>query len=495
MAEFFDGKLSIRYPHKLFIGGQWVEPASDKRLELMSPVTEQATGTVAEAVEADVDRAVAAAREAFDRGPWPRMSPAERGVYLGRLSEKLKERAEELAHAWSGQIGTLFPFAQALTMATIGMIDQWVQHAPNYVWQEERPSSIPGHVSIKISEPVGVVATIAPWNGPFFGIGIKVVPALLAGCTVVMKPSPETPLEAYIISECIEAAGFPPGVVNLVPADREVSDYLVRQPDIDKVSFTGSTAVGKRIASVCGERVARVTLELGGKSAAIVLDDADIDQVTSILAPTVTMACGQFCGNVTRHLISRKRYDGYVEALAAKLKTIQVGDPYDPASQMGPLAMKRQFDRVAGYIDKGLAEGARLITGGGRPAGFDRGYYFEPTLFANVDNRSKIAQEEIFGPVICAIPYDDVDDAIRIANDSRYGLVGAVFTQDTDLAYHVARSVRTGSMSQNSLLTDFALGYGGFKESGLGREGGVDAVLPYLETKGVVLTAMPSKLD
>jgi len=494
MADFFNGKVSIRHPYKLFIGGEWVEPASGKRLEMVSPVTEQVTGSVAEAVEADVDRAVAAARKAFDHGPWPRMSAAERGVYLSRLTDKLKERADELAHAWAGQIGTLLPFAQAMTPATIGMMDQWAQQAAHYVWQEQRPSSYPGHVSIKVSEPVGVVAAIAPWNGPFFALAVKLAPALLAGCTLVVKPSPETPLETFIICECVEAAGFPPGVVNQIPADRAVSDYLIHQPGIDKVSFTGSSAVGKRIAAVCGERVARVTLELGGKSAAILLDDADIEKVTSHLAPTMTMACGQFCGNLTRHLVSRRRHDDYVQSLATKLKAIQVGDPYDPSSQMGPLAMKRQFDRVAGYIEKGLAEGATLVTGGNRPAQFGRGYFFAPTLFANVDNRTTIAQEEIFGPVACVISYDGLDDAIRLANESRYGLVGAVFTNDVDTAYHVARSVRTGSMSQNTLLTDFAMGYGGFKESGLGREGGIDAVLPYLETKGVVLTGAPSKI-
>lgn len=494
MVDFFDGKVSVRHPHKLFIGGEWVEPASDKRLELVSPVTEKVTGTVAEAVAADVDRAVDAARKAFDTGPWPRMSAAERGVYLARLSEKLKERSEELAHCWSGQIGALFPFSQAMTSATSFMIDQWAEQSANYVWQEEHTSSNPGKISIKVSEPVGVTAAIAPWNGPFFSLMIKVAPALIAGCTILIKPSPETPLEAYILCECVEAVGFPVGVINLIPADREVSDYLVHQAGVDKVSFTGSTPVGKRIAAACAERVARVTLELGGKSVAIVLDDADIDAVTTNLAATVTMACGQFCGNVTRHLVSRRRHDEYVGALAAKFRAIKIGDPYDPTSQMGPLAMKRQYDRVADYVQKGISDGATLVTGGGRPSGLDHGYYFEPTLFANVDNSLAISQEEIFGPVICVIPYDDIDDAIRIANDSRYGLTGAIFTDDVDLAYRIAQSVRTGSISQNSLMTDFALGFGGFKESGVGREGGVDAVIPFLETKVVVLDQSPSKL-
>ena len=493
MVDFLDGKVSVRHPDKFFIGGDWVDPSTSKRIELVSPVTEQVYGTVAEAAEADVERAVAAARKAFDQGPWPLMTPGERGQYLARLTDALNARSDELAHAWAGQIGPVFSFCQAATGMSIGLVDFQARHADSYVWEEQRPTMYPDSVGMIVREPVGVVAAIAPWNAPLFSLLIKVAPALVAGCTVVMKPSPESPLEAYILCECIEAAGFPAGVVNMLTADREVSDYLVRQPGVDKVSFTGSTLAGKRIGAVCAERVARVTLELGGKSPAILLDDMDIDAATSVLAPTLTTLSGQVCSNLTRFLVPKTRHDDFVDSLSAKLKAIQVGDPYDPATQMGPLAMKRQLERVEGYIQKGLDEGATLATGGRRPSHLNRGFFFEPTLFANVDNNSTIAQEEIFGPVACVTPYQDLDDAIRLANETKFGLAGAVFTNDADAAYRVARSVKAGTIGQNGLKPDFFIAFGGYKESGLGREGGIEAVLPYLETKTLVLNAMPSK--
>ena len=493
MVDFLDGKVSIRHPDKFFIGGEWVNPSSSQQFALVSPVTEQVYGNVAEAAEADMDRAVAAARQAFDHGPWPKMTPGERGKYLARLTAELTARNDELAHAWTGQIGAVFPFTQMATGMSIGLVDFQAKHADSYVWEEERPTMYPDSVGMIVREPVGVVAAIAPWNAPLFSLLIKVAPALVAGCTVVMKPSPESPLEAYILCECIEAAGFPAGVVNMLTADRGVSDYLVQQRGIDKVSFTGSTAAGKRIGAVCAERVARVTLELGGKSPAILLDDMDIDVATSILAPTLTQLSGQVCSNLTRFLVPRARHDDFVDAMAAKLSAIQVGDPYDPATQMGPLAMKRQLERVEGYIQKGLDQGAKLATGGRRPPHLNQGFFFEPTLFANVDNRSTIAQEEIFGPVATVTPYEDVEDAIRLANETNFGLAGAVFTNDADAAYRIGRAVKAGTMGQNGLKPDFFIAFGGFKESGLGREGGLDAVLPYLETKTFVLNALPSK--
>jgi aldehyde dehydrogenase (NAD+) len=488
VAHFFEGRVSIRHPQKFYVGGRWVEPTSDKRLELVSPVTETRTGSVAEAVETDVDSAVAAARKAFDDGPWPRLSPAERGAYLSRLTEKLKERAEELAHAWTGEVGTLFSMTRGATLWAIGLMDFQAQQAGQHGWEEEFASSQGEQINLRLREPVGVVAAITPWNSPLFSTGLKVAPALVAGCTVILKPSPETPLEAYILCECAEAAGFPDGVINLVPADRTVSEYLVRQPGVDKVSFTGSTVAGKRIGAICADRVARVTLELGGKSAAIVLGDVDIEQVAASLASTSTMAAGQFCANLTRYLVPRGLHDVFVDCLVAKFKAIRIGEPYNADAQMGPLSMKRQFDRVHNYVKQGVAEGATLVTGGGRPAEFERGYYYAPTVFAHVDNRSTIAQEEIFGPVVCVTPFEDVDHAIRIANESDYGLSGAVFTNDPEAAYNIARSIRTGSIKQNGLQNDLKAGFGGFKQSGIGREGGLEAVLPYLETKNVVLS-------
>jgi aldehyde dehydrogenase (NAD+) len=493
MADFFEGKVSVRHPDKFYIGGRWVEPTSSRRVELVSPVTEEVTGTVAEAMEGDVDSAVAAARKAFDEGPWPRLSPAERGACLSRLTAKLKERAEELAHAWTGEVGTLFSMTRSATLWAIGLMDFQAQQADQYDWEEEFASPHGDQVNLRVREPVGVVAAITPWNTPLFSTGLKLAPALVAGCTVILKPSPETPLEAYILCECAEAAGIPDGVINLIPADRAVSEYLVQQPGVDKVSFTGSTAAGKRIGAICADRIARVTLELGGKSAAIVLDDVDIEKVTAVLASTSTMAAGQFCANLTRYLVPRGLHDAFVEALAAKFEAVRIGEPYSADAQMGPLAMKRQFDRVHNYVKAGVADGAMLVTGGRRPPEFERGYYYAPTVFANVDNRSTIAQEEIFGPVVCVTPFVDVDDAIRIANESHYGLNGAVFTDDAEAAYKIVRSVRTGSIKQNGLQSDIKAGFGGFKQSGIGREGGLEAVLPYLETKNAVLSKSARK--
>jgi acyl-CoA reductase-like NAD-dependent aldehyde dehydrogenase len=302
-----------------------------------------------------------------------------------------------------------------------------------------------------------------------------------------MKPSPETPLEAYVIAECADAAGFPPGVINLVPSHREAADHLVRNPGVDKVSFTGSTAAGRRIGQVCAERVARVTLELGGKSAAIVLDDYPVELAAKILTGSICIMSGQVCATLSRVIVPRAKQKAFAEAFAETMQGIQVGDPTNPATQMGPLAMERQLHRVQGYIEKGKQEGARLVTGGGRPKHLQKGYYFEPTLFTDVDNRSTIAQEEIFGPVICMIAADSEDDAVRIANDSIYGLNGAVFTNDSEHAYRVGRRIRTGSFGQNGLKLDFAVPYGGFKQSGIGREGGPENFHAYTETKTILL--------
>jgi acyl-CoA reductase-like NAD-dependent aldehyde dehydrogenase len=284
-----------------------------------------------------------------------------------------------------------------------------------------------------------------------------------------------------------QAAGIPPGVINLVPAHREASDYLVRNPGVDKVSFTGSTAAGRRIGQVCAERVARVTLELGGKSAAIVLDDYPVEEAAKRLTSSICVLSGQVCATLSRVIVPRKKHDAFAEAFRAEMRSIVVGDPNDPNTQMGPLAMKRQLERVEGYVAKGKEQGATLVTGGSRPKHLARGYYFEPTLFANVDNTSAIAQEEIFGPVISMIPADSEDHAVQLANESIYGLNGAVFTNDGEHAYRVGRRIRSGGFGQNGLKLDFAVPYGGFKQSGIGREGGPENFHAYTETKTILL--------
>jgi acyl-CoA reductase-like NAD-dependent aldehyde dehydrogenase len=308
-----------------------------------------------------------------------------------------------------------------------------------------------------------------------------------------MKPSPETPIEAYIIAECAEEAGLPPGVVNLVAGEREAADHLVRNLGVDKVSFTGSTAVGKHIGEVCGSRVARCTLELGGKSAAIILDDFSAEEAAATLTGSITLLSGQVCAMLTRAIVPRHRHDEIADAIASAMQQVRLGYSGDDEAQMGPLAMQRQLERVETLVEKGRQEGADLVTGGGRPAQFNRGYFFEPTLFANVRNDMTIAREEIFGPVLSLIPCDDVDDAIRVANDSNYGLNGSVLTHDADAAWRVSRRVRTGNMGQNGMKSDFSLPFGGYKQSGIGREGGAQGFMHYLETKTILLDAAPSQ--
>jgi aldehyde dehydrogenase (NAD+) len=484
--------VTIQHPDRVYIGGAWVPAHSGRMIELVSPNTEQVIAAVAEADEIDMDAAVAAARHAFDNGPWPRLSPTERGALMMKMLDILKARHGELAVAWTAQMGGLASFAGPMHKSALMTWEMIAKMADSFQFVEKRPTRV-AHTALIAYEPVGVVAAIAPWNGPFGIMSSKLAYALVAGCTVVMKPSPETPLEAYILAEAAEAAGLPPGVVNLVCGHREASDHLVCNHGVDKVSFTGSTVAGKRIASVCGERIARCTLELGGKSAAIVRDDFSTEATAQLLAGTITMLSGQVCAMLSRVIVPRKRHDEIAEAIAGEMKKTVIGHSDDPAVQLGPLAMKRQLDRVEGYIEEGKRT-ADLVTGGGRPAHMNQGYFIEPTLFANVKNDSRIAQEEIFGPVLSLIPCDDEEDAIRIANESRYGLSGSVLTHDADAAYRVSRAVRTGGIGQNGLRLDLGLPFGGVKQSGLGREGGTEGLMSYLESKTILLDGMPAGL-
>ena len=310
---------------------------------------------------------------------------------------------------------------------------------------------------------------------------------------MILKSSPKAPAEGYVLAEIAESIGLPPGVLNVVTADRAVSELLVRNPRVDKITFTGSTAASRRIASICGERIARVTLELGGKSAAVILDDVDIATTAATLAGAECMLSGQVCSSLTRIVVTRSRHDEMLEALASAFGAKRAGDPFNSASDLGPLVAERQVDRVLGYINKGKAEGATLAAGGGRPKDLDKGYYIEPTVFGNVPNSATIAQEEIFGPVLSVIPADNEQQAIQIANDTIYGLNSSVFTNDVDRARDVARQLRAGTVGHNAFRTDFGIAFGGFKQSGLGREGGVEGLHPFLETKTVILDSPPAK--
>ncbi|HEX3918900.1 MAG TPA: aldehyde dehydrogenase [Caulobacteraceae bacterium] len=479
--------IDIKHLDKLYIGGAWVAPSSDGKIEVVSPVTEEVIFKVAEAREPDMDRAVAAARVAFDASSWPKLSHAERAGWMVKLGAALRARNDELGHAWTNQIGALHALTRTAGNGAAAILDRFAALADTFEWEEEhKPGDGHGRALI-VREPVGVVAAVVPWNSPLALACHKLAPAMLAGCTVIVKASPETPLDAYILAEAAESIGLPAGVLGVVVGHRPASEHLIRNPGVDKVAFTGSSAAGKRIASILGERMARYTMELGGKSAAIVLDDYGVDEAVASLTGSLCRLSGQVCAALTRVIVPRERHDDFVDSFAAAMQKQHPGDPYDPASAFGPLAMERQLERVQGYIAKGQEEGATLAYGGGRPAGLNRGFYIEPTLFANVDNHMVIAQEEIFGPVISLIPCDDEADAIRIANETVYGLNGCVLTHDNDRAYNVARQVKAGNVSQGRMRIDFGIAFGGFKQSGIGREGGREGLLPYLEPKTLML--------
>ncbi len=477
-----------QYLDRLFIGGQWVRPSSTERITVICPFTEEPLATVASAEAADVERAVAAARQAFDTGPWPRMAASERAAVMERLLRLLQEHAHGLAELITREMGSPITFSQlGQTLAANMVLEYYVGLARAYPFEETRDGFL-GPVLVR-REAVGVAACIVPWNVPLFTTMLKLAPALAAGATVVLKPAPETPLDALVLAELIERAEFPPGVVNVVLGGREVGEALVCHPGVDKVAFTGSTAAGRRIAALCGERLKRVTLELGGKSAAIVLEDAELEATIAGLVPAILMNNGQACVAQSRVLVPQRRYAEFVGALEAAFRAAAVGDPTDPATIVGPLVSARQRDRVEGYIQIGLEEGAQLVCGGGRPRHLACGWYVEPTVFARVNNTMRIAREEIFGPVVVVIPYSTEAEAVSIANDSEYGLSGTVWTRDLERGLEIARQVRTGTYTVNGFALEFCAPFGGYKASGLGRELGPEGLAAFLEAKSISLPA------
>jgi acyl-CoA reductase-like NAD-dependent aldehyde dehydrogenase len=492
MALSSDVVVPLAHADRFFIGGEWVEPSSDAQIDVVDSATEQLYFSVAEAQAPDMARAVAAARQAFDEGPWPRMTHAERAEYLRAFAAKLAERADAVGQIWPRESGVLHRIAKYGVYGATSTFEYYAGLAASFAWEEPAKPTLGGEFGLLVREPVGVVGAIIPWNAPIGLIGYKIGPALIAGCTVILKSSPEAPGEGLLMAETAEAVGLPPGVLNVVTADRAVSELLVTNTGVDKITFTGSTAAGRRIASLCGERIARCTLELGGKSAAVILDDIDIATAAGAIAGAETFLSGQVCSSLTRVVVNRNRHDEMVEALSAAFAKVQVGDPFEDATGMGPLVAERQRDRVEGYIAKGVAEGATLATGGKRPEHLDRGWYVEPTVFGNVDNASTIAQEEIFGPVLSVIPADGEQQMIAVANDTIYGLNASVFTNDVDRARAVAGQLRSGTVGHNAFRTDFGIAFGGFKQSGIGREGGTEGLHPFLETKTVILDGRPS---
>ena len=471
-----------------YIDGGFVPAAGTGTIDVVSPHTEQVIGRVPDGTNADIDRAVAAARKAFDDGPWAQTTAAERAERITALSGAINARMDDFAKLISAENGSPYSFSlMGQVLASTMVLDYYAGLAQTYPFEELR-SGLMGPALVR-REPVGVVAAVVPWNVPLFTAMLKIAPALAAGCTVVLKPAPETPLDAYMLAECLDEAGIPPGVINIVIAGREVGEHLVTHPDIDKIAFTGSTAAGKKIGALAGERLRRVTLELGGKSAAIILDDADLSTAVPALLGSSFMNNGQACVAQTRVLASRDRYSEVVDALCEFAAAQVVGDPLDPATQIGPLVAERQRDRVEGYIATAQQEGGKIATGGGRPSHLSTGWYVEPTVFVDVEPGSTLAQEEVFGPVVAVIPYDSPDEAVKIANNSEYGLSGSVFTSDVAAGIDIARRVRTGTYTINGFSLEFGAPFGGYKNSGIGRELGPEGLAAYLESKSICLPA------
>jgi aldehyde dehydrogenase (NAD+) len=477
----------MREHKRLFIGGEWVEPAGSATIDVISPHTEELVGRVPEGTAADIDRAVAAARDAFDNGEWPRLSPEERIAAVQKFSEAYAAHIPDMAAVITEEMGSPISFSNlAQSPAPWMMLNTFLDIAREYPWEERRQGVLGSDVVVR-REPVGVVGAIVPWNVPQFVTMSKLAPALIAGCTIVIKPSPETPLDAFLMADILDEAGIPKGVVSVIPAGREVGEHLVRHSGVDKIAFTGSTAAGRRIASICGEQLKRVSLELGGKSAAIILDDADLAATVQGLKFASLMNNGQACVAQTRILASRDRHDEVVAAVSEMVGALAVGDPQDEATEVGPLVAERQQERVEKYIALGQEEGAKVAVGGsGRPSGLEKGWYVKPTVFSSVDNSMRIAREEIFGPVLAVIPYDDPEDAIRIANDSDYGLAGSVWTGDVERGLDIAKRVRAGTYGVNQYTMDFVAPFGGYKASGIGREFGVEGLTHYVELKSIV---------
>jgi aldehyde dehydrogenase (NAD+) len=476
---------------RLYIDGAWVEASGADPVPVVNPATEEVIAQVPQGAVADVDRAVAAARRAFDEGPWPRMRPRERSDLLVHFVAAVEDRRSELVDLIVSEAGAARWVAQALQFETPLRYASWfAERAATFPFVEPLlPQVSPrglGQGAI-LKEPVGVVAAITPFNFPLYLNLVKVVPAMAVGCTVVLKPSPLTPLEAFALGEIADAVGLPPGVLNVVTADVAASEHLTTHDGVDMVSFTGSDAVGKLIMGQAAQGLKKVLLELGGKSPNIVFEGSDLDKFAQSAATGFTIHAGQGCALPTRILAQRSVYDDVVERMITALGKVKVGDPNEKGVLMGPLIREAQRARVERYVAAGTAEGARLACGGARPAGLDRGYFFEPTLFADVNSSMTVAQDEIFGPVGVAIAFDDEDDAVRIANDTRYGLAASVWHPDPVKAFELAQRIHAGTVSINGGGGGPHLWgpFGGYKQSGIGREFGDYGLLEYTQLKTV----------
>jgi aldehyde dehydrogenase (NAD+) len=471
-----------------FIGGSWRTAAGGDLLEVISPSTEEVVGRVPVAGPAEIDAAVASARTAFTAGPWPRLSLAERAGYLRRLAAELHARREPAVDLQIDEMGGTRQFIEANVDGIGPFLERMIADAGHVSFREVRDGTV-GKVVVT-REPVGVTAAVTPWNSPVMVAVTKLFPSLLMGCPVVLKPAPESPLSGYVLADAIAAAGLPEGVVSIVNGGVEAGAYLVGHPGVDFVTFTGSRGGGRAIATACGDRLRPVVLELGGKSAAIILPGVDMAPYLGSLVGNSLRNSGQICISTNRVLVQEDDRDTVVGQLADYVSQMTIGDPHDADTDFGPLAAARQRDNAERFIASGLADGAKVVLGGGRPAGLPKGWYVEPTIFIDVDNRMEIAQEEIFGPVLSVISYRDEEEAIAIANDSKYGLGGAVFAADVEHGLDVAAQIVTGTCSVNGGPPSGGGGpFGGRKQSGLGCERAVEGLESFLALKSVALPA------
>jgi aldehyde dehydrogenase (NAD+) len=467
---------------RIYIDGSWVASTGSGTIDVINAATEEVIGTVPEGTADDVDKAVKAARAAFDT--WSQTPPEERGKYVQRIQEGLGARMTEIATVVSQEVGTPFSLANIIQAGLPTMITaSYVDIASDFPWEEQVGNSL------IVREPVGVVGAITPWNYPLHQVMAKVAPALTAGCTVVLKPSEVAPMSAFILAEIVDEIGLPAGVFNLVTGTGPVvGEAIVAHPQVDMISFTGSTRAGKRIAELAAGTVKRVALEMGGKSPFVVLPDADLGEAVKAGLGSCYLNSGQTCIAWTRMLVPKERMDEVAQLAKDVAESYTPGDPFDAATRLGPLVSKTQQDRVRSYIEKGIEEGATLVTGGAeQPAGLDKGYFVKPTVFANVTNDMTIAQEEIFGPVLSIIGYEDEEDAVRIANDTIYGLHAGVFGGDKEHATQVARRIRAGQVDVNGGAFNPVAPFGGFKQSGTGRELGKFGLEEFVEIKSMQL--------
>lgn len=473
-----------------YIDGSWVPGSSKTRKDIVSPSTEEVVASVPLATSDEMEMAIATAKRAFQSGPWPRLPPRERSALMHRLADKLGENRELVAHLWTAQVGAPISMTNRLAPLTTVRLRYFADLAASFEFETERPTQL-GYAKV-IEEPIGVAALITPWNAALPILMTKLGAALAAGCTCIVKGSPESPLDAMLVAQYVHDVGFPPGVVNVVLADAEVSSQLVASRDVSKVSFTGSVATGSAIASVVAARMGRLTLELGGKAAAILLEDVDIERAMPTLEQFSMPFSGQFCFSQSRLLVPRVRESELVEVVAKRIGAFKVGDPWDATTQIGPVLNRRQFDRVMAYINDGVNQGAEIVVGGRERSVSNRGHYIEPTIIRNVDRETPLARDEVFGPVVTVHTYDTVEEAISIANDTDYGLSSTVFGEPSR-ALSVARQLRTGQVGVNGLELTPAVPFGGYKMSGFGREGGPEGVRAFLETKAILFPNSGSK--